>query len=143
MTISRLNPRRLPTLLGLVLLTLNTCALAADLPTPSAASLMAPVKSLIGDAACDHPDQCHVVAVGAKACGGPSGFLAWSVKNTDQAALLAAVQAQAEAEKAENKASGLASDCRLMPMPTATCRPAGSSGGKTCQLGQGGVRGLD
>ena len=104
---------------------------------------MAPVKSLIGDAECDHPDQCHVIGVGAKACGGPNGFLAWSIKNTDQKALASAVQAQAEAEKKENQASGMSSDCRVVPAPTATCRPRVTDGKKTCQLGQGGVRGLD
>ena len=104
---------------------------------------MAPVKALIGDAACDHPTQCYVLGVGAKACGGPSGFLAWSRKDTDQAALLAAAQTQAEAERAENLASGLISDCRMVTAPQATCRPRAEDGKKTCQLGQGGVRGAD
>lgn len=144
--------RRWPALLGLAVIVMSGCAAAADAPPPSAApspapqnaaSLMAPVKSLIGEAECDHPDQCHAVGVGAKACGGPNGYLAWSVKNTDQKALLAAVQAQADAEKKENQASGLASDCRVMPAPTATCRPRVADGKKVCQLGQGGVRGAD
>ena len=141
--------RRWPALLSLAIVVLSGCAVAADAPPApapapaSAASLMAPVKSLIGEAECDHPDQCHAVGVGAKACGGPNGYLAWSVKNTDQKTLLAAVQAQAEAEKKENQASGLASDCRMMPAPTATCRPRVTDGKKICQLGQGGVRGAD
>ncbi len=146
------HPILRPLLAGLAAaLTLNGLALAADATTApvakgpsSAASLMAPIQALIGDAECDHPTECHVVPVGAKACGGPSGYLAWSVKaTTDQKALLTAVQAQAEAQKEENKASGLASDCRMVTAPTATCRPRAPDGKKTCQLGQGAARGLD
>lgn len=143
MTIFHLIPRPLLALCGLTTLTLSSLAFASGTEAKTAASLIVPVKTLIGDAACDHPTQCQVIGVGAKACGGPSGYLAWSVKNTDQAALLAAVQAQAEAEKAENKAGGLLSNCQMTPAPIATCRPRTEDGKKTCQLGQGGVRGVD
>ena len=145
MTIPAFPPRSWLALCGLAAaFSLNGWAYAADAaPAQSAAALMEPIKALIGDAECDHPTQCQVVGVGAKACGGPSGFLAWSVKNTDQPALLAAVQAQAAAEKEENKTNGRASDCMLNPAPGATCRPRASDGKKVCQLGQGGVRRVD
>ena len=131
--------------LSLAILSLAACAFAdeSSAPPAPAASLMAPIKTLIGDAECDHPDQCHAVGIGAKACGGPGGYLAWSVKNTDQAALMAAVNAQVQAQKAANRTGGLMSDCSIVMAPTATCRPRASDGKKTCQLGQGGVRGLD
>jgi hypothetical protein len=149
MTISHAIPRPLLALCSLAVLSLGGLACATDTvpvagtEAKTAAALFVPVKALIGDAACDHPSQCRAVGVGAKACGGPSGYLAWSVKNTDQKALLAAVQAHAAAEKAENQASGLISDCQMKPEPTATCRPRPEDGKKTCQLGQGGVRGID
>jgi hypothetical protein len=112
---------------------------AAAASAPSSASLWPPIAELIGDAPCDNQAQCHTVGIGAKPCGGPAGFLAWSDKKTDPTALLAAVQAHARAQAEENKTSGLASDCAMLPMPPAVCRPRASDGRKSCELGQGGV----
>lgn len=157
MTTSVSNPHSLPRSVALAVLTLcgTACAIdpastptAAAAPatsaapaasTPLSASLLVPVTTLIGDAACDNQSQCHVVGIGAKACGGPSGYLAWSDRKTDADALRAAVAAQARAQSDENKASGLLSDCMVTPTPPAVCRPRGSDGRKACQLGQGGA----
>jgi hypothetical protein len=100
---------------------------------------MARVTTLIGDAECDSQSECHAVGIGAKACGGPSGYLAWSDKNTDRNALSTAVEAQSRAQEDENKNSRLASDCMVSPMPTTVCRPRARDGKKVCQLGQGGA----
>ena len=126
-------------LIAAAFLGLSGIAAAVD-PAAAPASTAASVNALIGDADCDFQDQCHVVGVGAKPCGGPEGWLAWSAKTTDPKALQAAVQAQAQARKDENQRSGMASDCMVRPEPTAVCRPRASDGKKTCQLGQGGVR---
>ena len=115
------------------------CAVQPPPAAASAASLRAPVTALIGDAPCDNQSHCHVIGVGAKPCGGPSGYLAWSDKKTDRAALEAAVQAETQAQVAENKASGLLSDCMMTPVPAAVCRPRASDGRRTCALGQGGA----
>ena len=105
----------------------------------AAADAQSRVNSLIGDAACDTQSQCRTVGIGARPCGGPEGWLAWSTKSTDERALQDAVRAQAQAAKDANQRSGLASDCRVRPEPTAVCRPRASDGKKSCQLGQGGV----
>jgi hypothetical protein len=118
---------------------------AAVAPVASAASappstaLHARVVELIGDAACDSQGQCHAVGIGAKPCGGAEHWLAWSSKVTDAYALDEAVRDLAAAQVAEDKASGLASDCMRRPDPGAVCRPRAGDGKKTCQLGQGGV----
>jgi len=104
----------------------------------AAADAQSRVTSLIGDASCDSQSQCRTVGIGARPCGGPESWLAWSTKSTDARALQDAVQAQAHAAKDANQRSGLASDCRVRPEPTAVCRPR-ADGKKTCQLGQGGV----
>ncbi len=105
----------------------------------AAADAHARMSTLIGDAACDSQDQCRTVGIGARPCGGPESWLAWSTKSTDPHALQEAAQAQAKASKDENQHSGLASDCRARPEPTVVCRPRAGDGKKTCQLGQGGV----
>ena len=144
MTIFRSTPSSLRGLVAVALLGLGGVACAVQPPddgasAASSASLRAPIAALIGNAVCDNQYQCHVVGIGAKPCGGPSGFLAWSDRKTDAKALEAAVQAQAKAARDENKASGLASDCAMAPTPMAVCRPRASDGLKNCELGQGGA----
>ena len=141
---SALIARPLPHLFAIALFVLGPMPHAAEPPAaaasaPPSAGLMANVTALIGDAACDYQSQCHAVGVGAKACGGPSGYLAWSDKKTDPNALQAAAEAHSQAQTDENKARGLASDCMVTPMPTAVCRPRAVDQKKVCQLGQGGA----
>jgi len=129
--------------LFLIALVGASMAACAAPPPPSSAELMDKVTSTIGDAACDQPDQCRVIAIGNKPCGGPSGYRAWSTQGTDAAALQAAVLAQAAAEQRANAASGMRSTCNIVPVPTASCRPRASDGKKTCQLDPASLRGLD
>lgn len=128
-----------------VLLESSGPTLAADFPVTAAsvAARAGPLESiatLIGDAECDYPSQCHAIGVGAKSCGGPDGYLAWSDKKTDASALHASAEVHAEAQKEQNRIRGLASNCMILPEPTTTCRPRASDGRKTCQLSQGGAR---
>ncbi|MFL6697318.1 MAG: hypothetical protein ACJ8GJ_09150 [Vitreoscilla sp.] len=114
-------------------------AAAIDPAAAGASAAQGRIEALIGDAGCDEQGQCRTVGIGAKPCGGPESWLAWSTRSTDARALQDAVQAQVQARKAENQRSGLASDCMVRPEPTAVCRPRAGDGKKTCQLGQGGV----
>ena len=57
---------------------------------PDSAGLEAAVLGLIGDATCERDEQCRTLAFGAKACGGPQSYLAWSTLRTDEAVLKAA-----------------------------------------------------
>lgn len=87
-----------------------------------AARLIPPIQALIGDATCDNSVQCHTIGVGAKPCGGPAGFLAWSSKDADEKTLRAAVARQAAASKDENLRSDMRSNCALEPDPGASCQ---------------------
>ena len=72
-------------------------------------------------ASCTSTAQCRAVAVGAKACGGPEAYLAWSVTTSREDRLMAAVAAQAEARRRENEQSGRMSDCMMLDEPAARC----------------------
>ena len=106
-------------------------------PAPSSsAQLLTQIQAEIGDAACDSPAQCHSIGIGAKSCGGPEGYLAWSSKRSDEKKLTSLVEQHAATRRAENLASGMMSDCRLITDPGATCQagrctllPSGSAGG--------------
>ena len=93
---------------------------AADASSASA-GLAANVRALIGDAACSGDGQCRTVAVGAKACGGPEAYLAWSTLRTDEAALVTAVAEYSAKRRADVSDSGLASNCALVTDPGAYC----------------------
>ncbi|MFT7776393.1 hypothetical protein [Roseateles sp.] len=79
------------------------------------------LRGLIGPAACSADSQCRTVAVGAKACGGPAGYAAWSTQGTDAQQLAELARRQAQAQRREIEASGMLSNCALVVDPGAAC----------------------
>lgn len=79
------------------------------------------LRALIGPAACSSNSQCRTLAVGAKACGGPAGYLAWSTVGTDAERLADLAARQARAHKREIEASGMLSNCAMVADPGAAC----------------------
>jgi hypothetical protein len=94
---------------------------AASAPEAESARLARELRTLIGPAACKTDDQCRTLAVGAKACGGPGGYWAWSSTGTDEARLRELAQRQAQAAGAENVRSGMLSNCSVVTDPGARC----------------------
>lgn len=144
MSVLKSAPRRLAypgTLAWLTLASLSLTGLACAHEPPAgktdtAAALLPPIHALIGDAACDTDAQCRSIGVGAKACGGPNGYLAWSARGTNEAALRAAVEQQARVQRAENERSGMSSNCMVVPDPGARCLPSPQGG--QCRLNSSG-----
>lgn len=97
-----------------------TTAASAVAETESA-RLGRELRELIGPASCSSDAQCRTVAVGAKACGGPSGYLAWSTQATDARAVASLAERQAAAQRRELAASGLRSNCAVVSDPGAAC----------------------
>ena len=129
---------------GLAALSLAGLACASDTaapaPAPTAAQLLPPITAAIGPAACDASTQCRSIGVGAKACGGPEGYRAWSVKDADESALRAAVAAHTAARQVENLRSDMRTNCALEIDPGASCQagrcvinPRGLGGGNLAQ----------
>lgn len=137
---------RRPRLLCSLALFMMASACAGDpvLPPKAAAAstaagsdaLLIAIQAEVGDAACDGPQQCHSMAIGAKACGGPDGYLAWSDKRTDAQRLSALVAQHAAARKAENVRNGVFSTCVFETNPGARCQ------GARCTLGPRGFGSL-
>lgn len=107
--------------------------------TPAAASTaaapgqdtLARLRAAVGSAACTDNGQCRTLPVGARACGGPEGYLAYSTAGGKEAALRALAEQHQQEARAANTKSGMISTCQFMPDPGAVCK-AGS-----CQLGSG------
>lgn len=87
------------------------------------------IKALIGSASCTDSSQCRTVAIGARACGGPQGYLAWSTTQTDGGALRDLAERYKAERQAEIRQKGEMSDCRFIADPGASCRSG------TCQPG--------
>jgi hypothetical protein len=120
---------RLGCLTWLSLLALSACAAPSSNNTGDATPKVAASQALwqqiqaeVGDAACDAPQQCRSVAVGAKACGGPDSYLAWSTQRSDAQRLQALVDQHAQARRDENRAAGMMSNCSLVTDPGTSCQ---------------------
>lgn len=107
--------------------TLTSCAQplppapAASAPATESARLADELRALIGPAACTADAQCRTVPVGAKACGGPAGYLAWSTEGTDAARVADLAARQSQARQREVQAQGLRSNCAVVADPGAAC----------------------
>lgn len=91
--------------------------------TPESQRLLKSLEAEIGEARCSSDAQCHSLAVGAKACGGPEGYRAWSSQhNGDGKKLQALADQQAAARRAEQSQGGMMSNCAIEPDPGARCQ---------------------
>lgn len=100
----------------------------ADSSADGSATTLAQIRALIGTAACTDASQCRTIGIGARPCGGPQAYLAWSTAHTDGAALAALAEKFKLEREAANAASGELSTCQFFPDPGASCRAG------TCQL---------
>jgi hypothetical protein len=123
-------PRRLAAAGFLSLLGLCSCAAQ---PADTAAQLSQQIDSLVGDAACDSAAQCRTIAVGAKPCGGPERYVAWSTARTDEKQLKDVVAKHAARRHADNQASRMSSTCMMVTDPGASCSA------KRCSLNTQGI----
>jgi len=90
-------------------------------PEVESARLGRELRGLIGNASCSSDSQCRTVAVGAKACGGPASYWAWSTQDSDEKKLAALAARHAEAQRREITASGMLSNCAMVSDPGAVC----------------------
>lgn len=108
----------------LLVAALATTALASCAQTPAepeSQRLARELRTLIGPAACTADSQCRSLPVGAKACGGPAGYWAWSTQSGDAQRIADLAARQAEAQKREIDASGMRSNCAMVADPGVAC----------------------
>lgn len=106
-------------------------SVAAPVSAESGSDTLAQIRARIGKAECTSDNQCQVLPIGARPCGGPASYLAWSNAKGDGAELQALAERHRNEQRAQNTRSGMISDCRAIAPPAAQCR-AGS-----CQLASG------
>lgn len=101
--------------------TAGTTGSAGDAGLRAEAALTARIRDEIGEARCDSDAQCHTLAVGEKACGGPAAYLAWSGTAARGSQLEAWAAELATLQRKRAASSGLMSNCQFNPDPGAVC----------------------
>jgi hypothetical protein len=100
----------------------STAASAPSAPTDDLAAANARLEATLNNAsACTADTECHSVAVGAKACGGPTGYRAYSSKTVSTASVEAQAQHQRDLAAEAARASHQVSPCFMLADPGAHC----------------------
>ena len=115
---------------------LAACAGCSFAQPANEAPLNDQIDAMIGDARCSTDMVCLTIGIGAKACGGPSSYRAWSAEQTDAKALLALVARHHEARLREIARTGEQSNCAMVPVPGAFCERLPSVSTGRCELRQ-------
>jgi hypothetical protein len=101
----------------------TTAAPVAGAASADLASVHAQLETtLAGASACSADIDCHSVAVGAKACGGPTGYRAFSGKNVDPASVQALAQHERDLAAQAARDSHEVSPCFMLADPGARCQ---------------------
>jgi len=80
------------------------------------------MDSLIGEARCHDLGECRLVALGAKPCGGPRQYVAYSAAATDSVTLAGLVATFNRIDGERNRETNTISDCRLVTRPRLVVR---------------------
>lgn len=79
------------------------------------------LRVFIAAAPCSDSTDCAVVAVGAKPCGGPWGYLVYSTASVDSTELGRKARAYTDFNRLLNERWGYVSDCAVQPVPQPSC----------------------
>ncbi len=66
-------------------------------------------------------DECRVMSMGSKACGGPTQFIVYSVGKVDEKVLTQKINSYTEYERQLNIKYSRISDCAMIAIPTVDC----------------------
>jgi hypothetical protein len=121
-TMARMNPLQHLLAIALTATALASCAQTTP-PAPQTESqrLARELRELIGPATCTADSQCRSLPVGARACGGPAGYWAWSTHGVDETRLTDLAARQAQAQQRELASSGRRSNCSVAVDPGVAC----------------------
>ena len=75
------------------------------------------IRSMAGTAAAQSAQQCRVVAVGSRPCGGPEYYLAYSVSSLDETQLLTLVAEYTAMRQAFDVEQEIVGTCEVIPEP--------------------------
>jgi hypothetical protein len=80
------------------------------------------MQKLTADKSCSADNQCSVLGIGQRACGGPEQFLVFSLAKTDQKLLSFTADRYRKTRQEQQQRLGEMSICQQLPTPTAACQ---------------------
>ncbi|MDH4389853.1 MAG: hypothetical protein QE285_00345 [Aquabacterium sp.] len=86
------------------------------------AQLQQRITAAIGAAACQQQADCRTLPLGAKACGGPVRWVAWSASQSDGVQLRAWADELAALQRQRQAVEGQMSNCSIVADAGAVCR---------------------
>ena len=116
--------------MGLCLSMFATACSAANDPSETSPTLSDEIQSvdnavaeITGNNYCETDQDCALLPIGERACGGPSNYVIYSRRLGDEALnKLQELSAESVAlAKKANKESGYLSTCQMYPIPTISC----------------------
>lgn len=75
------------------------------------------IRSMVGIARADSREQCRMIAVGKRACGGPEYYIAYSLQVTDENALKQLVDEYTQLRIEHINETGEMGTCEMLPEP--------------------------
>lgn len=84
-------------------------------------ALRSKLRELVAYAGCLSDADCAALAIGAKPCGGPWEYWAYSKVSSDEATLFEVAGDLKRVERAYNEAKGIGSDCAFVEEPNVVC----------------------
>lgn len=79
------------------------------------------IEEFAKDKACTNGDGCRTMPMGAKACGGPTNYIIYSLSKTDEKQLTEKVKQYTDFQKELNIKYNRTSDCLFLSPPTVDC----------------------
>jgi hypothetical protein len=79
------------------------------------------IEEFAKNKACTGGDNCRSMAMGSKACGGPTSYIIYSLSKTDEKLLAEKVKQYTDLEKEINIKYNRISDCSFLIPPTVDC----------------------
>ena len=79
------------------------------------------IQEFAKNKACSNEDDCRTMAMGSKACGGPSSYIIYALSRTNEKQLAEKVKQYTDFQKELNIKYNRASDCLFLSPPTVDC----------------------
>jgi hypothetical protein len=92
-------------------------------PTPEQEMkiLYADILALTQNMSCSDSSVCKTIAVGAKPCGGPAGYLIYNGVGVNEAVLVSKIKQYNAWNEKYNQKKNLSSDCQVLDPPKIDC----------------------
>lgn len=80
------------------------------------------MQKLTTDKSCSTDQQCQVIGIGSRPCGGPEQYLLFSTQQTDQRMLTITNDRYTKTRQEQQRRLGLRSTCQQLLAPLPACR---------------------